>query len=73
MEMATGEVEVPLVSIFKQKRVKGWWPFLARDENDEMELTVKQLGVTATLALRSVASLKLALTVRFAISSLNKI
>nr|XP_020839571.1 otoferlin isoform X4 [Phascolarctos cinereus] len=41
MEMATGEVEVPLVSIFKQKRVKGWWPLLARNENDEFELTGK--------------------------------
>ncbi|XP_048951397.1 otoferlin isoform X3 [Canis lupus dingo] len=41
MEMATGEVDVPLVSIFKQKRVKGWWPLLARDENDEFELTGK--------------------------------
>lgn len=40
MEMATGEVDVPLVSIFKQKRVKGWWPLLARNENDEFELTV---------------------------------
>ncbi|KAF6105303.1 otoferlin [Phyllostomus discolor] len=41
MEMATGEMDVPLVSIFKQKRVKGWWPLLARDENDEFELTGK--------------------------------
>ncbi|XP_021552985.1 otoferlin isoform X3 [Neomonachus schauinslandi] len=41
MEMATGEVDVPLVSIFKQKRVKGWWPLLARNENDELELTGK--------------------------------
>nr|XP_036865380.1 otoferlin isoform X2 [Manis javanica] len=41
MEMATGEVDVPLVSIFKQKRVKGWWPLLARNENDEYELTGK--------------------------------
>nr|XP_060610752.1 otoferlin [Anolis sagrei ordinatus] len=41
MELATGEIEVPMVSIFKQKRVKGWWPFLARDENDEMEMTGK--------------------------------
>lgn len=40
IEMATGEVDVPLVSIFKQKRVKGWWPLLARNENDEFELTV---------------------------------
>ncbi|XP_032353084.1 LOW QUALITY PROTEIN: otoferlin [Camelus ferus] len=41
MEMITGEVDVPLVSIFKQKRVKGWWPLLARNENDEFELTGK--------------------------------
>ncbi|XP_013925492.1 PREDICTED: otoferlin isoform X3 [Thamnophis sirtalis] len=41
MEMGTGEIEVPLISIFKQKRVKGWWPFLARNENDEMEMTGK--------------------------------
>nr|XP_035129482.2 otoferlin isoform X2 [Callithrix jacchus] len=41
MDMATGEVDVPLVSIFKQKRVKGWWPLLARNENDEFELTGK--------------------------------
>lgn len=44
--MATGEVDVPLVSIFKQKRVKGWWPLLARNENDEFELTV---GTTSCL------------------------
>ncbi|XP_060549087.1 otoferlin isoform X2 [Pantherophis guttatus] len=41
MELGTGEIEVPLISIFKQKRVKGWWPFLARNENDEMEMTGK--------------------------------
>uniref|UniRef100_G1QPS9 Otoferlin n=1 Tax=Nomascus leucogenys TaxID=61853 RepID=G1QPS9_NOMLE len=41
MEMATEEVDVPLMSIFKQKRVKGWWPLLARNENDEFELTGK--------------------------------
>uniref|UniRef100_A0A8C8H6J5 C2 domain-containing protein n=1 Tax=Oncorhynchus tshawytscha TaxID=74940 RepID=A0A8C8H6J5_ONCTS len=33
--------QLPCISIFKQKRVKGWWPFVARDENDEMELTGK--------------------------------
>lgn len=40
MEMATDEADMPMVSIFKQKRIKGWWPFVARDENDELELTV---------------------------------
>uniref|UniRef100_A0A668AU59 Otoferlin n=1 Tax=Myripristis murdjan TaxID=586833 RepID=A0A668AU59_9TELE len=41
MEMATDEADMPMVSIFKQKRIKGWWPFVARDENDELELTGK--------------------------------
>ncbi|XP_030054512.1 otoferlin isoform X1 [Microcaecilia unicolor] len=41
IDMVTTEAELPTVSIFKQKRVKGWWPFVARNENDEMELTGK--------------------------------
>ncbi|XP_058611291.1 otoferlin isoform X14 [Onychostoma macrolepis] len=39
--MVLKEHELPTISIFKQKRVKGWWPFVARDENDEFELTGK--------------------------------
>uniref|UniRef100_A0A3Q3K7P7 C2 domain-containing protein n=1 Tax=Monopterus albus TaxID=43700 RepID=A0A3Q3K7P7_MONAL len=27
LAMVTKEAEMPMVSIFKQKRVKGWWPF----------------------------------------------
>ncbi|XP_068610034.1 otoferlin [Brachionichthys hirsutus] len=41
LDMIRSEQELPTISIFKQKRVKGWWPFVARDENDEMELTGK--------------------------------
>ncbi|XP_062344346.1 otoferlin isoform X3 [Cinclus cinclus] len=41
LEMVTSEAELPMISIFKQKRVKGWWPFVARDENDELEITGK--------------------------------
>ncbi|XP_027765444.1 otoferlin-like, partial [Empidonax traillii] len=41
LEMVTKEAELPMISIFKQKRVKGWWPFVARDENDELEVTGK--------------------------------
>uniref|UniRef100_A0A3Q3WWF6 Otoferlin n=1 Tax=Mola mola TaxID=94237 RepID=A0A3Q3WWF6_MOLML len=41
LEMIRNEPELPTISIFKQKRVKGWWPFVARDENDDMELTGK--------------------------------
>lgn len=41
IEMVTNQSEMPLVSIFKQKRIKGWWPFVARnEEDDEFELTV---------------------------------
>uniref|UniRef100_A0AAQ6AIT9 Otoferlin n=1 Tax=Amphiprion ocellaris TaxID=80972 RepID=A0AAQ6AIT9_AMPOC len=41
IEMVTNEAEMPMVSIFKQKRIKGWWPFVARNEEDEFELTGK--------------------------------
>uniref|UniRef100_A0A8C1QYP5 Otoferlin n=1 Tax=Cyprinus carpio TaxID=7962 RepID=A0A8C1QYP5_CYPCA len=41
LDMVLKEHELPTISIFKQKRVKGWWPFVARDENDEFELTGK--------------------------------
>ncbi|XP_019746094.1 otoferlin-like isoform X2 [Hippocampus comes] len=41
IEMVTNEADVPTVSIFKQKRIKGWWPFVARNEEDEFELTGK--------------------------------
>uniref|UniRef100_A0A3Q3K9H7 Otoferlin n=1 Tax=Monopterus albus TaxID=43700 RepID=A0A3Q3K9H7_MONAL len=41
LAMVTKEAEMPMVSIFKQKRVKGWWPFVARNEDDEFELTGK--------------------------------
>ncbi|KAJ7341375.1 hypothetical protein JRQ81_005398 [Phrynocephalus forsythii] len=58
MELATGEIEVPVISIFKQKRVKGWWPFLARNENDELEMTVAELHLlTAEEAEKSPAGL----------------
>lgn len=40
INMVLNEQDIPMVSIFKQRRIKGWWPFLARDENDEFELTV---------------------------------
>lgn len=45
--MIRNEQELPTISIFKQKRVKGWWPFVSRDENDEMELTVSSEGRAA--------------------------
>uniref|UniRef100_UPI0035900243 otoferlin-like isoform X2 n=1 Tax=Myxine glutinosa TaxID=7769 RepID=UPI0035900243 len=32
---------VPLNSIFKLKRIKGWWPLTFRDENDEEKLAGK--------------------------------
>ncbi|KAF5301719.1 hypothetical protein FQA39_LY10650 [Lamprigera yunnana] len=32
---------VPVVNIFKQKRIKGWWPFYVKKDNEDMELTGK--------------------------------
>ena len=40
LSMLRTDVSVPMVNIFKQKRVKGWWPFYVKKENEEMELTV---------------------------------
>jgi len=40
LEMLKVDGSVPQMSLFKQKRVKGWWPFHVKNENDEMELTV---------------------------------
>ncbi|XP_022089546.1 otoferlin-like isoform X2 [Acanthaster planci] len=32
---------VPQVNIFKMKRIKGWWPFIAKSQQEEEELTGK--------------------------------
>lgn len=45
IDMVLNEQDMPMVNIFKQKRIKGWWPFVARDENDEMEITVSDLHI----------------------------
>ncbi|XP_050539137.1 otoferlin-like isoform X2 [Daktulosphaira vitifoliae] len=41
LDMLKSDGSVPMVNIFKQKRVKGWWPFYVKKENEEMELTGK--------------------------------
>uniref|UniRef100_A0A8C1WS62 Otoferlin n=1 Tax=Cyprinus carpio TaxID=7962 RepID=A0A8C1WS62_CYPCA len=41
IDMVINEQDMPMVNLFKQKRIKGWWPFVARDENDELEITGK--------------------------------
>jgi len=33
--------DVPVVSLFKLRRIKGWWPFTAKNEQDELEITVR--------------------------------
>ncbi|XP_024082111.1 otoferlin-like isoform X1 [Cimex lectularius] len=41
LDMLKTDGTVPVVNIFKAKRVKGWWPFYVKKENEEMELTGK--------------------------------
>ncbi|KAL5015843.1 hypothetical protein ScPMuIL_005432 [Solemya velum] len=42
LDMLKSDGSVPMMSLFKQKRVKGWWPFAIKNEsNDEYELTGK--------------------------------
>ncbi|GFQ97787.1 otoferlin [Trichonephila clavata] len=41
LDMLKTDGSVPQVSLFKQRRIKGWWPFFIKKDNDEMELTGK--------------------------------
>ncbi|XP_047543400.1 otoferlin-like [Vanessa atalanta] len=41
LQMLSNDGSVPMVNIFKQKRVKGWWPFYIKGDTEEMELTGK--------------------------------
>ncbi|KAL3867770.1 hypothetical protein ACJMK2_040620, partial [Sinanodonta woodiana] len=42
LDMLKTDGSVPQMSLFKQKRVKGWWPFYIKNEGtDEYELTGK--------------------------------
>ncbi|XP_045490218.1 otoferlin-like [Pieris rapae] len=41
LDMLRNDGTVPMVNIFKQKRIKGWWPFYTKRDNEEMELTGK--------------------------------
>lgn len=41
LDMLQNDGSVPMVNIFKQKRVKGWWPFYIKRDTEEMELTGK--------------------------------
>lgn len=42
LDMLKTDGTVPQMSLFKHKRVKGWWPFAVKNENnDEYELTGK--------------------------------
>lgn len=45
LSMLKNDASVPMVNIFKQKRVKGWWPFYVKKENEEMELTVSVANI----------------------------
>ncbi|XP_053624309.1 otoferlin-like isoform X2 [Plodia interpunctella] len=41
LDMLRNDGSVPMINIFKQKRVKGWWPFYIKRDTEEMELTGK--------------------------------
>lgn len=42
LDMLKTDGSVPQMSLFKHKRVKGWWPFHVKNEGEEMELTVSR-------------------------------
>ncbi|CAH2103117.1 unnamed protein product [Euphydryas editha] len=41
LQMLCNDGSVPMVNIFKQRRIKGWWPFHIKGDTDEVELTGK--------------------------------
>ncbi|XP_071050803.1 otoferlin-like [Onthophagus taurus] len=41
LDMLKSDGSVPMINIFKQKRVKGWWPFFIKKDNEDLELTGK--------------------------------
>ncbi|KAL3275040.1 hypothetical protein HHI36_019812 [Cryptolaemus montrouzieri] len=42
LDILKNDGSVPMVNIFKQKRIKGWWPFFVKKEDsEELELTGK--------------------------------
>ena len=46
LDMLKTDGSVPQMSLFKHKRVKGWWPFHAKNEGEEeFELTVIKLNI----------------------------
>jgi len=52
---------VPQMSLFKHKRVKGWWPFHVKNEGEEMELTVGLCSASAGLSHVAVSVCRLCL------------
>lgn len=52
LDMLKSDGSVPMVNIFKQKRVKGWWPFYVKKENEEMEMTVSIMYIIILLLYR---------------------
>ncbi|XP_071147847.1 otoferlin-like isoform X5 [Mytilus edulis] len=51
LDMLKTDGSVPQMSLFKQKRVKAWWPFVVKNDDGEYELTGK---VEAELHLMSI-------------------
>lgn len=41
LDMLRNDGSVPMVNIFKQKRVRGWWPFFVKHDTEGLELTGK--------------------------------
>ena len=45
LDMLKTDGTVPTMNLFKQKRTKGWWPFYAKDECDELMLQVEYMNI----------------------------
>ena len=45
LDMLKTDGTVPTMNLFKQKRTKGWWPFYAKNEGDELMLQVEYRNI----------------------------
>ena len=52
LEMLKTDGTVPTMNLFRQKRTKGWWPFYAKSENDDLLLQVLNPTAINTFLLR---------------------
>ena len=40
--------DIPTISLFKLRRIKGWWPFTVKNDSNQTEITVSHFTLIQT-------------------------